>query len=100
MADLIENTNLSSPTTSAASDPEECRAAFAELASTIAAVPTASLLPINIDVPTAVTVALGAASKLTAMEPELARALPMAPNDHSRKVRASALALMHTHVAH
>ena len=100
MADLIENTNSSSPATSLAGDPEECRAAFAELAPTIAAVPAASLLPINIDVPTAVTVALGAASKLTAMEPELVQALPSANHDHGRKVRAAALALMHTHVAH
>jgi hypothetical protein len=100
MADLIETTSSSSPTPSAASDPEECRQAFEELAPSIAAVPTASLLPINVDVPTAVTTALAAASKVTAMEPELAKVLPAANHNQGRKVRAAALALMHTHVAH
>jgi hypothetical protein len=100
MANSIDTTRSSSPTTSNATDPEECREAFEQLGPTIAAVPTASLVPINVDVPTAVTTALGAATKLAAMEPELATALPDASHDHGRMVRAAALALMHTHVAH
>jgi hypothetical protein len=100
MANFIDNTPSSTPTTSTATDPEECREAFEQLAPAIAAVPAASLMLVNLDVPSAVTTALGAATKLTDMEPELAAALPSVPRDHGRRVRAAALALMHTHVAH
>lgn len=98
MAD--RHTNPTQQTSSSlTSNPEECRAAFAEVAAEIAAIQDAELVPITIDVTAAVTVGLGAAPKLAALGAEIARLSgPVA--DLPRKVRVTALALMHAHGAY
>src|SRR5258708_34559820 len=60
------------------------RAAYQQLVDEIRAVPTSDVIAINIDIPTAVTTALGAMPEIRTLRPRMATEIPqfaMAPFD-------------------
>jgi hypothetical protein len=73
------------------------RDAYQSLLAEIRAFPTSELIPINLDIPTAVTTALGALSEIRALRPRVVAEVPQLDIVRFDKLEAYTLAVGHAH---
>src|SRR5258706_4408625 len=73
------------------------RAAYQQLVEEIRALPPSDVIAINIDIPTAVTTALGALPEIRALRPRMAAELPQFDIARFDKLEAYTLAAGHAH---
>ncbi len=90
---------MTDPTTPATQESEvpRFRAAYQQLIVEIRALPTSDVIPINIDIPTAVTTALGAMPEIRALRPRMAAEMPQFDIARFDKLEAYTLAAGHAH---
>ncbi len=90
---------MTDPTTPATQENEvpRFRAAYQQLIDEIRAVPTSEVIPINIDIPTAVTTALGAMPEIRALRPRMVAEIPQFDMARFDKLEAYTLAAGHAH---
>ena len=85
-----------SPTT--VGDPAEARLAFESVRAEVEALPDAEVMIVNVDVPHAVSVCLGAIPHVAPLVPTIAHELPTANRAAIERLRAFALAALYGHI--
>ena len=96
MTDVISPVSTGLSTTSSSPVPR-FRDAYERLLDAIRNVPAANLIPINIDIPTAVTTALGSLPEIRALRPRVVAEMPQFDIDRFDKLEAYTLAAGHAH---
>lgn len=78
--------------------PDEAKSAFEEIRDELASLSAEEVLAVNIDIPRAASIALGAEPHIRAHEPDIKRTLPSHDLKSLRKLRTYALAAVYAHL--